>query len=221
MRSVRIGQAALYLGDCRELMPSLGDSYAIVSDPPYGIGHVKGAVAKARPGVRGRHRNGTAASNPIVGDDEPFDPSPLLGFTEVLLWGADHFSSRLPHGRWLAWNKLGHLEPWDSFSDVEFAWINKPGASRIYSHLWKGLCQKGSGTRRFHPTQKPVELMEWCLSFIEDGRTILDPYMGSGTTGVACAKLGHPFVGVEINEAYFNIACERIMNAQRQERLFA
>ena len=72
-----------------------------------------------------------------------------------------------------------------------------------------------------HPTQKPICLMEWCLSFVPDAQTILDPYMGSGTTGVACANLGRKFIGIEIEEKYFNIACERITAAQAQLRLFA
>ena len=217
MKVERIGNATLYLADCLTVLSDV-QAEAVVSDPPYGIGHATSARGPAD-GARGRHRTGVQASKPIIGDDKPFDPAPLLRFPEVLVWGADHFSAHLPAGRWLAWNKLGDMEPWDSFSDVEFAWLSKPGASRIYSHLWKGMCQKGSGTRRYHPTQKPVELMEWCLGFIE-GRTVLDPYMGVGTTGIACIKHGRQFIGVEIEPQYFEIACQRIENAQRQETLF-
>lgn len=213
----RIGPHTLILDDCQNWLGGL-DVDAVVSDPPYGKGYQRGAHG-ARSESRGRHRRGTEGSKAILGDDRPFDPAPLLRFREVLVWGADYYAQRLPMGRWLAWNKLGGLEPWDDFSDVEFAWLNKPGAGRIFSHLWKGLCQKGSGTRRYHPTQKPVELMEWCLGFI-GGRTILDPYMGSGTTGVACVKLGRIFTGIEKDPEYFPIACQRIEEASRQGLLF-
>lgn len=133
------------------------------------------------------------------------------------------YAPRLPHGRWLAWNKLGHLEPWDDFSDVEFAWQNRRGADRIFSLLWKGLVQgeKIGGGERFHPTQKPVGLMAWCLEQAGDAETILDPFMGSGTTGVACVNLGRKFIGIEIEPRYFDIACKRIAEAYRQPRLFA
>lgn len=216
VRKETIGACELYLGDCREILPTLGKVDAVVSDPPYGISYQRG-----RGGRGGAHSYGNKFCNDvaIAGDAEPFDPTPWLNFSEVILWGADHFSTQLPHGQWLAWNKLGDKEPWDDFSDVEFAWRNRRGASRIFSHLWKGLCQKGAGVRREHPTQKPVELLEWCLSFVE-GQTVLDPYMGSGTTGVACVKLGRRFIGVEINPTYFEIALRRIEAATKQPDLF-
>lgn len=206
----------LYLGDCREIVPILEARVAVVSDPPYGISYKRG-----RGGRGGAHSSGNRFCNDIaiVGDDTAFDPTPWVGFAEVLLWGADHYSSRLPHGKWLAWNKLGDKEPWDDFSDVEFAWVNKRGASRIFSHLWKGLAQKGAGVRREHPTQKPVELLEWCIGFVE-AETILDPYMGSGTTGVAAVKLGRKFIGIEIEPKYFDIACRRIADAVARPDLF-
>jgi site-specific DNA-methyltransferase (adenine-specific) len=206
----------LYLGDCREILPTLGKVDAVVTDPPYGIGYQRG-----RGGRGGAHSSGNRFCNdaPVTGDDQPFDPLPWIGFPEVILFGADHFSADLPHGRWLAWNKLGDKEPWDDFSDVEFAWHNKRGAGRIFSHLWKGLAQKGAGVRREHPTQKPVELMEWCLGFIEAG-TILDPFMGSGTTGVAAVQLGRKFIGIEIEPKYFDIACKRIADALKQPDMF-
>jgi site-specific DNA-methyltransferase (adenine-specific)/modification methylase len=73
---------------------------------------------------------------------------------------------------------------------------------------------------RDHPTQKPIAVMEWCLSFLPDCQTILDPFMGSGTTGVACAKLGRKFIGIEIEPRYFDIACKRIEDAYKQPDLF-
>lgn len=206
----------LYLGDCREILPTLGKLDAVVSDPPYGISYKRGSGGRG-----GAHSYGNRFCNDaaIEGDSGPFDPTPWLQYREVILWGANHYAQKLPHGRWLAWNKLGGMQPWDDFCDVEFAWHNKRGADRIFSHLWKGLAQKGAGIRREHPTQKPVELMEWCIEFLE-ARTILDPYMGSGTTGVAAVKLGRRFIGIEIEPTYFDIACRRISDATRQTDLF-
>jgi len=207
----RIGNATLYLGDCREIMPALTGIDAIVTDPPYGIDHIRGHGGNGR----WRRRNDIA----IKGDSEPFDPGPLLKFDNVLLWGADHFYPRLPdHGRWLGWNKLGDFQPWDDFSDIEFAWHSREGAARIFSLAWKGVIRTGSGENggeRWHPSQKPVALMHWCIEQA-GGYVILDPYMGSGTTGVACARLNRPFIGIEIDPAHFGTACRRIEEAQRQ-----
>lgn len=226
MRKETIGDATLYLGDCLEISFALGMIDAVISDPPYGIGYAHSGFTNGTIGI-------TAAANkrgspPVIGDDQPFNPAPWLALSSnVLLWGADHFYPRLPdHGRWLSWNKLGDLEPWDTFSDVEFAWHSKEGAARIFSMKWKGLvCDKigeHNGLRQ-HTTQKPVRLMRWCIeqAKLPEGSLILDPYMGSGTTGVAAAQSGHRFIGVEIHEPYFDISCERIDMAQRQERLFA
>ena len=210
-----IGECELWLGDCREVLPSINREAAILSDPPYGIAFHKGAGGKGKHTVRN--------SAPIVGDAEPFDPAPLLGFAGVIIWGANHYAQRLPHGRWLAWDKLAGIDSFDSFSDVEFAWAAGRGKDRIFSHLWKGLCkasEKG-GKERWHPTQKPVALMRWCAEQIAPDLTICDPYMGSGTTGVACVQLGRRFIGCEIDVGYFDVACRRIDEAVRQPRLFA
>ena len=213
-RIEQIGDATLYLGDCREILPTLGKVDAVVTDPPYGIGYEKGAGGKGKHAVRN--------IDAIIGDDEPFDPAPWLDVADdVILWGANHFAGRLPHGRWMAWDKLAGLSEYDSFSDVEFAWRSGRGKDRIFSHMWKGICkdsEKG-GKERWHPTQKPIDLMAWCISSVS-GETILDPFMGSGTTGVACTKLGRKFIGIEIEPKYFDIACRRIEEAWKQPRLF-
>ena len=216
---VVIGGAELWHGDCREILPVL-EACAVVSDPPYGIGYAKGAGGKgchsfAADGNRNRER--------IIGDDAPFDPAHLLGFDPVVLFGADHFAQRLPRGRWLVWDKLGGKDGWDSFSDIEVAWHNRPGAARIFRLMWKGLCQgagKDKGTKRTHPTQKPVALMEWCIKHAGNPETVCDPYMGSGTTGVACMNLQRQFIGIEREPKYFDIACRRIDDAQRQVQMF-
>lgn len=208
----------LWLGDCRELLATLAGVDAVVSDPPYGIAHVKGE------GGKGKHNRRNIA--PIAGDAEPFDPSPLLTFGNVLIWGAEHYAARLPadSGRWLAWNKLDDMESFDSFSDVEFAWHSRKGAARIFSFKWKGIASVKAGEEpgREHPTQKPVALMRWCIeqAQVPKGGLVLDPYMGSGTTGVAAVKLGRRFTGIEIDAGYFDIACRRIEAALREPDMF-
>ena len=193
----------IYHGDCREVLPSLEPCDLLLTDPPYGISYCRGY------GGNGKHvrRNDI----PVAGDDEPFDPSPFVQFDNVILWGANHYSSRLPHGRWIAWDKLDGLEPWDTFSDVEFAWMKGRGKDRIVSRLWKGICQDGNrGDRRYHPTQKPTGVMGWCIGLVPNVETILDPFMGSGTTLVAAKLLGRKAIGIEIEERYCEIAVNRL-----------
>ena len=221
---VVIGDATLYLGDCLEILPTLPKVDAVVTDPPYGI-NFNHSGAHGRFSGQGVTQAARARGNPpIVGDNRPFDPAPWIAFDNVILWGADHFYTRLPcSGRWLAWNKLGGMSPWDSFSDVEFAWHSKNAAARIFSMKWKGIaCDKNGEDNglRVHTTQKPIRLMRWCIQQADYPQSILDPFMGSGTTGVACAQIGRKFIGIEIEPRYFDIACERIENAYRQGRLF-
>ena len=216
---VVIGSAELWHGDCREVLPHLRRSVVIVSDPPYGIAFQHGGhLGKAYAGAKAKSNN-----DKIHGDAEPFKPGHLLTFEQAILFGADHYAQELPRGRWLAWDKLGGQEAYgDSFSDVEYAWHSKPGAARIFRMVWKGMCQgagKDKGTRRTHPTQKPVDLMEWCIEQAGRPAVVCDPYMGTGATGVAAMNLGLRFIGVEIHRPYFDEACRRIEDAQRQAPL--
>ncbi len=187
LREEIIGDCRLLLGDCRKILPTLGRVDAVVTDPPYGIGYVHSGKSGGR-----WHRSNT---KPIHDDDKNFDPSPLLKFSNVLMWGADHFASQLPStGRFLAWNKLGDLPAMgDSFGNVEFAWHSVKGKADIFNLTWKGIIRIGSGEqgdKRHHPSQKPIALMKWCIEQVGGGDIILDPYLGSGTTGVAAMAAG-------------------------------
>jgi site-specific DNA-methyltransferase (adenine-specific)/modification methylase len=214
--------ATLYLGDCRDVLGTLTDIDAVVTDPPYGIGYVpKTTQASHTCGHVKRCRPTPYAGRMVIGDAEPFDPTFLLGFQNAILFGANHYCSRLPDtGRWLVWDKRGEgFHGINSFSDCELAWCSKQGAERIYKQVWNGLIREGEpsvpGAYRVHPTQKPVALMEWCLGFFPQAATVLDPFMGSGTTGVAALRMGKHFVGVECDEEYFDVACKRLAQAAR------
>lgn len=209
---VVIGNAQLWLGDCRDVLPTVGAVEAVITDPPYGIGYRHGA----RKGGRLMGTDGMA----IVGDDQPFDPAPWLAMGECLFWGAEHFKSRLPDGgRWLVWNKRRPGVVRDQ-GCVENAWHSVDGVTRLFTHIWDGADMGPErGQERVHSNQKPIDVMRWCLGFTT-AQTILDPYMGSGTTGIAALQLGRRFVGIEIDPAHFATACRRIEDAQRQGDMF-
>lgn len=226
LRKEIIGNATLYLGDSRELLPSLrGD--AVISDPPYGQREqVKRAAAgrgfsKSRPD---RYR--PSKDHPeIEGDDAPFDPSPWLSFGTVILWGANHYADRLPTGKtkWLVWDKRCGKGN-DDNADCEMAWTNLKGVDRVHRQLWRGFCREGEDNAAngvLHPMQKPVELMAWCIeqAKLPPGATVLDGYMGSSPVGIACLRAGLTYIGIEKVPHYFDIACQRIEEAQRQGRL--
>ena len=231
---VIIGNATLYLGDCLELRETLPKVDAVITDPPYGQAYKVNTFWRG--GARASavvQRNGrTLMVNPntypdVHGDDQPFDPSPWINAAPfVLMWGAHKFADRLPPGGWLVWDKVPNGKV-RSQGDGEAAWINQDRPMRIFRLLWDGLCVgKGArhevtaGQKRHHPTQKPEALMRWCLEQAGNPGTVLDPYMGAGSTGVACVRQGGKFVGVEIEPRYFDIACQRIEDAQRQAQLF-
>lgn len=165
-----IGDATLYLGDCREVMASWPECFrvdAVVTDPPYGINHARN---------RNSQKDGWR-DYPGAGWDQERPERPLC----------------------------------------EFAWSSQRKAARIFDYPRGRALLEG----KEHPTQKPVELMEWCLGFLPNARTILDPFAGSGSTGVACVKAGLQFIGIEREPKYFDIACRRIDEAYKQPRLFA
>lgn len=212
----RIGDCELYLGDCREILPTLGKVDAVVTDPPYGMNYRRGGNSASS--ISSTKKVFTES---IVGDAEPFDPSPWLALAPCCFTGAQWFYQRLPAGGGLhVWNKRGPYTPIDQ-ADGDLIWFSHRENLRIVDLVWRGLCRTTENTSRIeHPTQKPLALMEWCLKRLPCAHTILDPFMGSGTTGVACVKLGRKFIGVEICEKYFDIACKRIESAYRQPDLF-
>lgn len=226
MRIEHIGTATLYCGDCRDLLDDFPASHALVTDPPYGIN-----LAKLTGTSRNRWnmaRRTVAYDFNIVGDDRPFDPVPLLRFQTAVIFGGNHFGSRLPDAScWLVWDKRDGGTS-DHQADCELAWTNLRGPARLFSHKWRGMVRAGEenvsrGQFRVHPAQKPVALMDWVLKQcrLAPGTPVLDPYMGSGTTGIAAARLGLPFIGFEIDPTHFERACDRLRTELQAMPLFA
>ena len=196
----------LHMGDCRDVLPTLARDVAVVTDPPYGNDADK---AKAHSSIRDNGAwadGGWDAERP----DEALIRS-LARYPEAAIWGGNYFADLLPASPgWLVWRKP-EAETGFSLADVELCWTNKPFSARTIT------ARRRDGN--LHPTQKPVDVMKWTLGFI-DGRIILDPFMGSGTTGVAAVQLGRKFIGIERVESYFDIACRRVADALARPDMF-
>lgn len=200
-----IGDAVLYHGNCLEILPTLPKVDAVVTDPPYGIGFAAQPTNYQR----------AAGMKPASWDNARAERlSDLLSLAEIqVVWGGNYYE--LPPSRgWLSWFKP---DAPPSMANFELAWTNQDRNARQIQQSIAATNAERVG----HPTQKPLVVMEWTLSQFPTAETILDPFMGSGTTGVACVNLGRKFIGIEIERRYFDIACERIDAAYRQRRLFA
>ena len=201
---VTIGTATLYHADCRDVLPLLPAFDAVITDPPYGIDYPARATQY-------RCMNGLAGES---WDAEPFGPldDVIAKGAKVVVWGGNHYA--LPLSRcWFVWHKPDGPP---SFSRVELAWTNLDRLAGYFRHTVSATNPERCG----HPTQKPLALMAWCIAQAGAPRTILDPFMGSGTTGVAAVRMGCEFTGIECRRDYFDMACERIEHAQRQGALF-
>ncbi len=211
---VVIGNAELWLGDCRKILPSLPKVDAVITDPPYGISASAGTGKYGRLKIEASGDLGWDAAAP----DGALLSMVVNGGGRVVMFGGNYFS--LPASRnFLVWDKGAGFKGRD-FAECEMAWCSWDGNARILSHdpLARGDYRNGN---KEHPTQKPVAVMEWAIRHAGSVTTILDPFMGSGTTGVACMNLGRKFIGIEREVKYFDIACRRIEDAQRQARIFA
>jgi site-specific DNA-methyltransferase (adenine-specific) len=191
----------------------LGRVDAVVTDPPYGILNPANS-SKGSGGGKLKNRTLNVANTEwdIAPDTDLIRNLINLG-GEAIVWGGNYFD--LPPCRgFLVWDKR---QPWPNFSAAEYAWTTLKRPAAMF-RLSSSLADKGENNP--HPTVKPLELMKWCLNFLPDSQSILDPFMGSGTTGVAAVMMGRDFIGIEQNERYFDIACHRIEHAQRQKDMF-
>ena len=207
MNKTIIGNATLYLGDCMEMLPTLDKVDAVITDPPYGIKRFeKGSL---RFDKTGEYKNGIA-----------WDKAPEKAFFDLLLskgenaiiWGANNFE--LPTSEYfLVWDKQQTVS---NFASAELAYTN----IKVPAKVFRFSIHQHNQIEKSHPTQKPVDLMAWCINFVPNATTILDPFMGSGTTGVAAVQMGRKFIGIEREPKYFEIACKRIEDAQRTFDMF-
>jgi DNA modification methylase len=213
MKEVQIGDCRLLLGDMNEILPQLGKFDLCLTDPPYGIG-------EARNDNKSRS---CLASSKDYGREE-WDNQPasaaqiglmIAASRYQIIFGGNYFDLP-PSSCWLVWDKQNGE---NDFADCELAWTNLSGAVRRVYWRWHGMIRKGQ-EERFHPTQKPLGVMEWCLSHVPSAKTVVDPFCGSGTSGVACVRRGLAFTGIEQHEPYFDIAVARIRKAYAQPDFF-
>jgi DNA modification methylase len=199
------GGIQIYHGDCLSIMPQLPKVDLVLADPPYNIKHPCDFKS------RGRGKLSQCNDYPSVhGDDKPFDPTPALALNiPTILWGANYYADKLPiSSGWLVWDKKRPHEL--DQATAELAWTNFVKGVRVFRQLWNGMFRE-SNDKLYHPTQKSSELMKWCLGlkWVPMG-TILDPFMGSGTTLVAAKQLGRRAIGIEIELKYVKIAIKRL-----------
>ena len=213
MEKVVIDDATLYLGDCMNILPTLDKVDAVITDPPYGINENSKKVAS----------RGKLASPKDYGEFDWDKEPPSDELIELIrtkgrfqaFFGGNYFTLP-PTSCWLVWDKLNGE---NDFADCELAWTNWPKAVRRLQWRWNGMIRQGN-EERFHPTQKPLEVMKWVITLCPKSETIIDPFMGSGTTGVAAIQMGRKFIGIEREPKYFDIACKRIEQASKQIDMF-
>lgn len=215
---------AIYHGDCAEIAPQLGRFDLLCTDPPYGIGEAR-SMSRGRSKVVRDKRKGNVRAVVAVKDygvsdwdDRPVSDALLTDLRSRAQWqcifGGNYYSLP-PSSAWLVWDKENGS---NSFADAELAWTNCECAVRLRRHQWNGMIRGGVAgvlaEPRYHPTQKPLAVMSWAISLCAERPTsVLDPFMGSGTTLVACRNLGIRAVGIEREERYCEIAVRRL--AQR------
>ena len=202
----------IYHGDCREILPELPKVDLVLTDPPYGVKMDKGFDGFGGFGKPIKRRQYADCWDEDRPDKSLFDALITRG-NHVIIWGGNFFADLLPRStHWITWDKLQTMP---TFGDCELAWTNldRKSVSKVVVQ-WNGLL--GKEDERNHPTQKPVSLMTWCIQHVGDTKTILDPFMGSGTTLVAAKNLGRKAIGIEIEEKY----CEIAVNRLAQENLF-
>ena len=208
---VTIGRATLFNADCADVLahwPECFSVSAVVTDPPYGI---KESAGKAK--TRGKLAKAKDYGNDDW-DNQPIEADLLqrligLGRWQIVFGG--NYYPMPAASCWLVWDKVNGD---NDFADCELAWTNLPRAVRLKRYMWNGMLREKGAQRGDHPTQKPLEVMKWCIEQLpDDVETILDPFAGSGTTGVAAIQMGKTFIGIEREPKYFEAMCRRIREA--------
>lgn len=210
---VVIGNAELWHGDCREVLPLLPRFGLLLTDPPYGLADRMNRRPRVDDSRWGKHWSAEGWpewDRTTVADGVA---AALAQADKAVVWGGQFYLME-PARCWLSWNKI--IRNWSS-SEAEHAWTNLDKPNRVFDYSHGQLATEG---KHYHPTQKPVPLMAWCLAQAGSPSTVLDSFMGSGSTGVACVQIGLAFTGIELDRGYFDAACERIARAQAQAKLF-
>jgi site-specific DNA-methyltransferase (adenine-specific)/modification methylase len=225
LSKVIIGNSTLYCGDCREIIGDLQFD-CIVTDPPYGLAKLLnrswdafGKIWNKEQRRKNLHSGGTWAAKDIYQDVDWDNETPDLAFllalnVPAMFFGGNYFANLPPSRKWIVWFK-GATHFRRSFAELELCYCNFDGNARLIEHIPefnRGFTNNGTRTQKVHPTQKPVAVMRFCISELPKGcgNIVCDPYMGSGTTGVAAVQMGRAFIGIEQKEKYFDIACKRI-----------
>lgn len=200
--------ATIYCGDCREILPLLPPVDLLLTDPPYGIGEAKGKN-------KSRTKLAVAKDYGIADWDDSPPPDWLVGLMRSkarhqIIWGGNYFTLP-PSSCWLVWDKENGE---NDFADCELAWTNFQKAVRRINYRWAGMLQAKMGRdkeERYHPTQKPLDVISWAIrNAPSDCATILDPFMGSGTTLRAAKDMRLKSIGIEISAEYCEVAKERL-----------
>ena len=184
----------------------------VFTDPPYGVAVVKDGMVGADFGVakKGNYK-------PIIGDEttdtaiEAYNVCVTIGAKKIVLWGGNYFSNKLPPSScWLVWDKRGDSGIVNTFADCELAWTNMTSPARVHKQLWNGMIREGEKDKRVHPTQKPVALCEWGITnYTDKNASVLDLFLGSGSTLMACEKTNRKCFGMEMSPDYCDVIVKR------------
>lgn len=213
------GLITIFCGDSRRIVPLMPTFDLLLTDPPYGINVAKrGTIGGGSP-KPGHKRTGWKVNapctdfGPVTWDSKQppgWELQMLLSHArEAVLWGGNYYEDLSRASCWLVWDKVNGTT---SFADCELAWTNFQKAVRMFKWRWNGMLQQDmkNKEKRVHPTQKPVALMQWCIGHAKKPRSILDPYMGSGSTLLAAQRMGIRAVGIDMHEPYCAAAVERL-----------
>ena len=208
----QLGEHRMICGDCTDMAVvdrvMGGERALVLTDAPYGVDIVQNNA------VGGGNLLPVGHYAPIVGDDTTetaklfYEVCLDYGFTDFILWGGNYFTDFLPPSPcWVIWDKRGDMRS-NNFADCEMAWTSKNAPARIHKQVWMGMIKEGEHGKRQHPTQKPVDLMDYCIELF-DAEIVFDGFLGSGTTLIACERLNRKCRAVEISPAYVAVAIQR------------
>lgn len=220
----QLGRHRIMCGDSTKDLDKLLDKEIdlLLTDPPYGISVVNnlGTIGGSKPITIGKIGGSNTCEakyyRPVLNDDKPFEPEFLLKYGKIqILFGGNYYANKLPQkAGWIVWNK--RKEEWGktTFADCELAWTNLDTPARAYTQVWMGLIKDGeTGQKRVHPTQKPIRLLsELIIDHSKKSNIVLDCYLGSGSTLIACEQTNRICYGMELDPAYIDVIIERYIN---------